>query len=87
MYPVVSAATPAAASWASQQAATDAPPSLFQLLVASESLDQAGMSQSGGMSGLSLNLSAAPTDLPHELLGAAVTGLADAKFAAVAAVD
>ena len=87
MYAVVSAAPPAAASWASQQAATDATASPSQLLAASGSLDQAGLAQSGGMSGLSLQLPAGVTDSPHERMVAAVMALADTEVAAVAAVD
>ena len=86
MYASVSAAPPVAASWASEQAATDAAASP-QLPASPGSLDQAGMAQSAGMSGLSLQLPAAVPDLPHELVLAAVVGLADTKVAAVAAVD
>ena len=87
MYAAVSVAPPVAASWASQQAATDAAASPSQLLAACGSLDQVGVAQSAGMSGLSLQLPVAVADLPHGLVVAAGIALAYAKVAAVAAVD
>lgn len=86
MCAAVPAAPPAAASWVSEQAGSDAATSASQLLAVAETLDQAGIAKSAGMLGLSLD-PLAVTAWPCQLALAAVVDLADAKVAAVASVD